>query len=446
VAVSVLHSPGARSTITPWGGAEELRSRQLRPGPGGERAEIERNQRERLYGATVAAVAEHGYEATRVADIIAIAGVSRSAFYRYFDNKLECFLATLDELAELAETRLTGVYGDESRSWRERMRAVLEGFVEMVLEQPAAARVWLVEIYAAGPLAVDRMERLADRLELLAGSAIGETTDGTELPVEGVRALLGGLRQIIHTRLCHGREDELPALVPDLLDWVLSYDSPPVPLRRPRKPPALPEPSPHPDSQRRQILTAVTELIAEEGYQTVTITEISQRAAVSLSTFYNHFESKQAAFLAAVDDGERQVVEAMLPVFRRAPDWPRALRDTIYAFFAFNATHPAMSRLGGMRLFAGGIDGFYRHEQATDRFGAVLDGGYRERPDASPIVGEAVRGSVAALIYQELRRRGPERLYEVAGIASFVALAPFVGADRACALANEGWRPAPAQP
>ena len=84
-------------------------------------------------------------------------------------------------------------------------------------------------------------------------------------------------------------------------------------------------------------------------------------------------------------------------------------------------------------------------EQAAERFGAVLDGGYAERPDAGAIVGEAVRGSVAALIYQEIRRRGPERLYEVAGVASFVALAPFVGADRACALANEGWRPAPAQ-
>ena len=444
MAVSVSDSRASRSTITPWGDADGLRARQLRPGPGGEPGAAERNQRERLYGATVAAVAEHGYEATRVADIIAIAGVSRSAFYRYFDNKLECFLATLDELADLAEARLAGVYRDESRSWRERMRAVLEGFVEMVVAQPAAARVWLVEIYAAGPLAVDRMERLADRLELLASSAIAETADHSELPVEGVRALLGGLRQVIHTRLRHGCEDELPALVPDLLDWVLSYDSPSAPLRRPRKPPRLPDPSPNPDAQRQQIVAAITDLIAEDGYQTVTIAEISQRAAVSLSTFYNRFESKQAAFLAAIDDGERQVVEATRPVYRRAPDWRRATRDTIYAFFAFNVRHPAMSRLGAMRIFAGGAHGFDRHEQATDRFGAVLDGGYRERPGTSPIVSEAVRGSVAALVYQEVRRRGPERLYEVAGIASFIALAPFVGADEATALANEGWHPASA--
>jgi AcrR family transcriptional regulator len=437
----VLDRPNA-TTTTPWGAAGELRARQLRPGPGGERAAVERNQRERIYGATVAVVAEHGYEATRVADIIAIAGVSRSAFYRYFDNKLECFLATLDELAELAEARLTVVYRDKSRSWRERMRAVLEGFVEMVLDQPAAARVWLVEIYAAGPLAVDRMERLADRLELLARSAIAETENGAELPVEGVRALLGGLRQIVHTRLRHGREDELPALVPDLLDWVLSYSSPPVPLRKPRNPPRLPEPASDPDGQRRRIVAAVTELVAEEGYQSVTIAKVGQRAAISLTTFYNHFDGKREAFLAAIDDSERQLFEAALPAYRLASGWRRATRNAIHALFAFGATHPALARLAGMSVFSGGAQGFDRHESATSRFGAVLRAGYREHPSTSPLVAEAVGGSIAALLYQQVRRRGPERLYEVAGIASFIALAPFVGAGEACALANEGWRPA----
>jgi AcrR family transcriptional regulator len=441
VAVPALDTPHARLLATPWGDAGELRLRQLRPGPGAQPDAVERNQRERLYGATVVAVAEHGYAATRVADIVEIAGVSRNAFYRYFDNKPDCFLTTLDELAGLAEAQLSEAYRDESRSWRERMRTILAGLIELILEQPSAARVWLVEVYAAGPLAVDRLERVADRLERLAGSAIGEAPDRTQLPVEGIRALVGGLRQIIHTRLRHGREGELPALLPDLLDWVLSYSSLPAPLRKPRRPPALPEPTPDPDEPRRQILAAVTELVAEGGYQTVTITEISQRAAISLSTFYDRFDSKQAAFLAAIDDGERQLLEATLPAYRLAPDWQRATRDVIHAFFAFNATHPALARLGGMRIFSAGPAGFDRHENATSRFGAVLSAGYREHPGTSPIVAEAVSGSVAALLYQQLRRRGPERLYEAAGIASFIALAPFVGADEACALANEGWQP-----
>jgi AcrR family transcriptional regulator len=438
---SLIDNRQAARSTTPWGEAGELRRRQLRPGPGNVPAEVARNQRERLYGATVATVAEYGYESTRVADILGVAGVSRSAFYRHFDNKLECFLATLDALAGLTAAAMAADYGEDSRPRRERVESVFDALVELLLAQPAAARVWLVEIYAAGPEAIDRMERLSDRLEGVAVEAIGETPDRPGLPTDAVRAVLGGLRQIVHSRLRDGREQELPELVPDLAAWALSYGAPPARLRRPRKPPLLPAPTPDSNEQRRRIVDTVIGLVGEQGYQEMTITEISQRASVSLTTFYRHFATKQAAFLAAVDETERQIVEVTLPVYRRAPDWRHAVRDVIHAFFAFNATNPAISRLGGLQVFSGGAPGFDRHEAATTRFGAVLLAGYRARPDVSPIVGEAIGGALAALVYQQIRRRGPERLYELAGVATYLALTPFVGADVACELANEGWQP-----
>ena len=64
------------------------------------REEADRNQRERLFAATVAMVAEKGYEATTVADLVELSGVSRSAFYRHFEDKQECFLAAAEALIE----------------------------------------------------------------------------------------------------------------------------------------------------------------------------------------------------------------------------------------------------------------------------------------------------------------------------------------------------------
>jgi Bacterial regulatory proteins, tetR family len=72
---------------TPWGSADELRERRLHPSNGMSREEVARNQRERLFGAMVAAVAEKGYEASTVADALELSGVSRSAFYEHFANK-----------------------------------------------------------------------------------------------------------------------------------------------------------------------------------------------------------------------------------------------------------------------------------------------------------------------------------------------------------------------
>src|SRR3954454_10306657 len=93
---------------TPWGNAAELRDRKLRPGRGTPREEAERNQRERLFAAMVATVAEKGYEATTVADLVKLSGVSRSAFYRHFEDKQACFLAAIEALVEPTFDRLAG--------------------------------------------------------------------------------------------------------------------------------------------------------------------------------------------------------------------------------------------------------------------------------------------------------------------------------------------------
>ena len=76
--------------LTPWGDASQLRAKMLPPGCGTPRAEAERNQRGRLFAAMVATVAEKGYEATTVADLVELSGVSRSAFYKHFADKQAC--------------------------------------------------------------------------------------------------------------------------------------------------------------------------------------------------------------------------------------------------------------------------------------------------------------------------------------------------------------------
>src|SRR6187397_991592 len=117
-------------TRTPWGDAASLRERKLRPGRGTPRAEAERNQRERLFAAMVATVAEKGYEATTVADLVKLSGVSRSAFYRHFEDKQACFLAAVDQMIGPALERLGG---DESApAGVERARKAFEGLIELI--------------------------------------------------------------------------------------------------------------------------------------------------------------------------------------------------------------------------------------------------------------------------------------------------------------------------
>jgi AcrR family transcriptional regulator len=434
----------AGMTITPWGPTETLRSRRLRPGPGSSRDAVAKNQRERLMGATVAVVAERGYETTRVADILEVAGVSRSAYYHYFSNKEECFLATLDALRDLAAPIVTEAYRTADGPWDDRLRAAFDAIVELIVAQPAAARIWLIDGYSAGPAAVERVEALGDRLERFAAREIAESPERAGMPPGLVRALLGGVRQVIHNRLRHGLEAELSALAPDLMAWALSYRTPPEPLRRPRKVPALPPATRDENDQRARILAAVTDAVAEKGYADLTITEIAQRASVSLTTFYALFEKgKTQVFLAALDDGERRLNETVVPFYDRAPNWPQAIRESMHAVFAFLAGNPAAATLGGREVYAGGSAALGRQEKTRESFRALLYPGFKEHPHTLDIAGEAIGSAIASLVFQRLRETGPGRLYEDVSIAVYLALAPFLGAEEATAIANESWQPRP---
>src|ERR1700709_1545721 len=134
---------------TPWGDAGQLREKKLRPGRGTPRKEAERNQRERLFAAMVATVADKGYEATTLPDLVGLSGVSRRAFYRHYDDKQACFLAAVEAMVEPALRRIGS---DESApAGMERARQAFASLIELIVSQPAAAKMCVVEVYAAGP-------------------------------------------------------------------------------------------------------------------------------------------------------------------------------------------------------------------------------------------------------------------------------------------------------
>ena len=74
-----------------------------------------RNQRGRLQGAMVEAVARHGFADTTLRELVSLAGVSKSTFYEHFESKQDCFLATFDYIGLEVERRV-----DEAVDWPER--------------------------------------------------------------------------------------------------------------------------------------------------------------------------------------------------------------------------------------------------------------------------------------------------------------------------------------
>jgi AcrR family transcriptional regulator len=166
-------------------------------------AEVEAAHRRRLLTAMAAAVAENGYAATSIGDVVGRARVSRTAFYRCFADKEECFLAAY---AEQADTHFSLIADAAARadSWLGQLRAGVHAYVSELEAHPAYARSFLIEILAAGPRASELRgavhERHATLMRNWYASAPG-SLDLHPLADEIFRGAVGATNEMVIVRL-----------------------------------------------------------------------------------------------------------------------------------------------------------------------------------------------------------------------------------------------------
>ena len=111
---------------------------------------VVRSQRERMVEAMIGVVAEKGYTEATVADIISTAGVSRATFYEQFADKEDCFVAAYGTVMERMLTFVAdGFSKDGSDDWVVQIRGGMGALLTFLAENPVAARVGIVEGFAA---------------------------------------------------------------------------------------------------------------------------------------------------------------------------------------------------------------------------------------------------------------------------------------------------------
>jgi AcrR family transcriptional regulator len=424
-------------TTTPWGDSETLRERQLPPGPGASRAEVSRNQRERLFAATVAVAADKGYAETSVTDIIDAAGVSSSSFYSHFAGKEEAFLATLEVLLSCATARVTNRI-EEPGDWEERLRWAVEETVELAIAQPAAACACLVESHAVGAEAIAAVD---EAIEVALGEVRRSLGDSgrPKLPHELVAALVAGFRKIFHTHLHRGAERELVERAPEFVELALTYEPPPARLRRPRRTaaPLTPPAIEHGADPGERIVRATMKVVAARGFQATTMADIANAAGVSLSTLYAHFDGKAEAFDAALYGGRSRLLATSLPAHRRGRDGAEALCNGIRASLAFMEAEPEFTRLITTDVYTAGAEALEGRDRALE-IGRILIERSLEPyvEEINPFWCEALINILYAAVCEHVQERGTEDLQTLAPLFIYVVLAPFLDAEHACELAN----------
>ena len=166
------------------------------------------------------AVAAKGYAATSVADIIERAGVSRTTFYQLFDDKLDCFLAACrmasDVVVSVLADELARIEAEGVTTPVDKLDRLLGAYLQTLAEFPVLARVFLVEVYAAGTPAIQqRRDSLEQFVDLIAAARRGQPGllgDAGQDERFAAEVLVGAVSSMVTNAVGVGETDDLPAL------------------------------------------------------------------------------------------------------------------------------------------------------------------------------------------------------------------------------------------
>ncbi len=370
--------------------------RRLPHGPSGmARERVAHNQRGRLLGALVESVARRGYQATSVAHVIALAGVSRRAFYEQFANKEQCCLCAHDVVVAHARRHILEAWASE-HGWANRLHGACTALLGAAAASPKGARLVVIDVPAIGPGGRERMQLADVSFERLLADALRSAPEEVGFSRLTAQAIVGGVRNVLFVRLHEGRESELRELSADVLAWISSY---------------------------RPAAAARLDALRAAGPRAATPARSPARAAEHGAAEESTAAALEALFGAAVDAARRRLYAA--------PDWPQGTRAALAAFVAEVIAGRELLRLVsidelGLGPGTGGV-----LPRAVADLTALLCAAAPGAPHGADVAREALAGALSAMLASSVPRRGLERAPGIVDHLAFTVVAPFLGADAA---------------
>jgi AcrR family transcriptional regulator len=442
-------------------------------------------ERERLLKAMIECVGERGYVASTISELCARAGVSERDFHEQFADKEECLLATYDWSVARSWRRLGGAQSS-AKGWNEQLEAFICTLFDIAGEEPDVAKLVCVEMAATGPVGLRRWASGAELMQRSIVAGFAAAPGPGTLPDPVARAIVGALRRIVYTRVRGARaseqslQAELSELVPDLLAWIACYYPSPtdLPLRPPhprppvtggrdsldgrraggRAPGTLTAPSltgerglpgggqglprgfvSHHELER--IFDAIANLTAAHGYPALSLDEIVAEAAISRQTFHSHFDGKEDAFIATYETGHARVEAVVNQTLARQTSWKRAVPAAVAELLELLAGEPSYAHLACVDVMVAYPHMARRAHEAYDFYSGLFHlraTADNPSPVGNPIIGEAIVGGVFELLHDYVLRGQTRHLPELTDYVSYIALAPFVGAEDAWQAITRG--------
>lgn len=178
------------------------------------RDEVAAHQKQRLFTALGAVMGVKGYSATSVDDLIKHAGVSRATFYQHFDSKQDCFMAGYARMQGHVIDAI--VRAPTAGTPIQRFGIMLDKYLGFIAVDPPTARLYLVEVYSAGPEAMRRRFELQQEFVSGVAKLIRARSQADRF---ACTALVAAISMLVTNALTDARPEDIHALKKPILTF-----------------------------------------------------------------------------------------------------------------------------------------------------------------------------------------------------------------------------------
>lgn len=403
--------------------------RKLPRGPSSmSREEVARDQRARIYGAMIESVRSRGYHRTAVADVIALAGVSRRAFYELFRDKHQCLTATHTAVVGQARREAVAAWSSEY-GWSNRLHSACRRLFAAVTSQPDHAQFVLIHSPGATPGARERASITDLAFERPLRSVLSSHPEARALPQVSAMSIIGGVRYVMFRHVYEQRELD-PSLSAEVIDWVECYRAPGRVATASRALPPRPPLSIRPlleSASHARAADALIGLTAAAGYHGFSDADVAHAAKMSTHAFHKLYEDKEACLIAV----RRALIESTMAAARdasaQADSWPEGVRLSIAQLLHGLAANELAARVALVDFLDTGASAVTQAGHPVEALAALIEAG-SPRPRVSPQLAlHLVAGAIWAVLDAYARRGAVGRLPGAADLLAFTAMAPFLG-------------------
>jgi len=206
------------------------------------------------------------------------------------------------------------------------------------------------------------------------------------------------------------------------------------------------------EMQRRRLLSAFVEVLAEQGLENASVGRVCKRASVSRRTFYELFDNRDECLLATFDQAIETLARPVVAAWGREKEiltktgWLERVRRACAVLLERLDAEPDLARLCVVETLKAGPVVAQRRADVVGVLVAAVERGRdvtQRGQESPPLAGQGVVGGALSVIHARLLETVPgasPRLTDLTGALMAMIVHPYLGS---AAAGRELERPAP---